>query len=239
MEQIKPINIINKNVNELKKICKEHNINGISKKNKQQLIDIIHQKEFILNSSQLFNIDIKIEPNKNNKTLDKVGLIDFYNTDLKHYENYKKLCVKHNCKTRLPCLSEIVSENLIKFCLIKNKINCVNSDNGGDLLVDNNLKYECKCFTSEGPISFGPTEKWDKIVFMDGRKWFQNEFKIILINLKNTDNIWYNIKMNKNETFKDQCEQKRRPRICWDALKIQIPNDYVNIIFEGKIEDLF
>jgi hypothetical protein len=107
---------------------------------------------------------------KVNKTLDEEGLIEFFNTDLKHYEIYKNLCIKYNCKSRMPGLSEIVSENLIKFCLVKNKINCNNNDTG-DLIVDNKFKYECKCFTSNGPISFGPTESWKKIVFLDAREW--------------------------------------------------------------------
>jgi len=118
------------------------------------------------------------------KLLNKVGLLEFFNADLKYYENYKNLCVKHNCKSRMPGLTEIVSENIIKFCLIKNNINCTNNSIG-DLIVDNKFKYECKCFTSNGPISFGPTESWEKIVFMDAREWYNNKFKIILVNLKN------------------------------------------------------
>ena len=51
-----------------------------------------------------------------NKKLDKEGLINFYQADLQHYETYKQLCIKYKCKTRLPGLSEVVSENLIKFC---------------------------------------------------------------------------------------------------------------------------
>jgi hypothetical protein len=173
-----------------------------------------------------------------NKTLNKEALLHFYNTDLKHYEDYKKLCTQYECKSRLPGLSEIVSENLIKFSLIKNNINCTNTING-DLLVNNKFKYECKCFTSNGPISFGPTESWEKIVFLDGREWYNNKFKIYLVNLKNTDNDWYNIKVNNNETINDQCLQKRRPRICWDKLKNQISSKYINIIFEGSINDIF
>ena len=173
-----------------------------------------------------------------NKTLDEEGLIEFFHTNLIHYENYKKLCIKHKCKSRLPGLTEIVSENLIKFCLLKNNIECINSNNG-DLLVDNKFKYECKCFTSNGPISFGPTENWEKIIFLDGREWYNDKFIIMIVDLKNTDTKWINIKVNKNETFKDQCIQKRRPRICWNTLKDQISNDNINIIFEGRMEDIF
>jgi len=131
------------------------------------------------------------------KFLNQNGLLEFFNTDLKHYENYKNLCLKYNCKSRMPGLTEIVSENMIKFCLIKNNIKCTNNSTG-DLIVDNKFKYECKCFTSNGPISFGPTENWEKIIFMDAREWYNNKFKIILVNLKNTDEDWYNIKINKN-----------------------------------------
>ena len=45
--------------------------------------------------------------------------------------------------------------------------------------------------------------------------------------------------MNKSETYKNQCAQKRRPRICWKTLEQQIPNEYINIVFEGKMEDIF
>ena len=62
---------------------------------------------------------------------------------------------------------------------------------------------------------------------------------VYLVNLKNTDNDWYNIKVNNNETINDQCLQKRRPRICWDKLKNQISSKYINIIFEGSINDIF
>ena len=174
----------------------------------------------------------------NKKNLDKDGVLEFYKTDLLYYETYKNLSKKYNCKPRNPSLSEIVSENIIKFCLNKNNILCTNSINSGDLIVDNKYKYECKCFTSIGPISFGPKEEWEKLILLDGREWFNNKFKIILVNLKNNDTIWLNIKMNKTETYKNQCDQKRRPRIGWITLEKQIPKEYINIIFEGKIEDI-
>jgi len=172
------------------------------------------------------------------KFLNKDGLLEFFNTDLMHYKNYKNLCLKHNCKSRMPGLTEIVSENMIKFCLIKNNIKCTNNSTG-DLIVDNKFKYECKCFTSNGPISFGPTENWEKIIFMDAREWYNNNFKIILVNLKNIDEDWYNIKINKNEKYIDQCNQKRRPRICWNSLEEQLSTQHTKIIFDGKIEDIF
>jgi hypothetical protein len=45
--------------------------------------------------------------------------------------------------------------------------------------------------------------------------------------------------MSKLETYKDQCKQKRRPRICWESLKEQIPKENINIIFEGNLKEIF
>ena len=171
------------------------------------------------------------------KTLTKEGLIEFYNSDLSYYKTKKELCKKYSCKGRLPGLSEIVSENIIKFCLLKNNVNC-NNGKVGDLVVNDEFKYECKCFTSDGPISFGPNEQWHSIILLDGREWFNNHFRIILINLKNSDSIWQNIKVNKTETFRDQCNQKRRPRINYDALDKQLDIKYKKVLFEGKLEDI-
>jgi hypothetical protein len=175
--------------------------------------------------------------NTNKKILDKDGLLEYFNCELEYYNNKIKLSKKYMCNTRLPGLSEVVSENIIKFCLINNNIMCKNA-NTGDLITNNQEKIECKCFTSSGPISFGPTEKWDKIVFLNAKQWFNNKFTIILIDLKNTVDVWENIKMNKKETFKDQTSKGRRPRITWDALDKQIESKYKSIIFEGSLDDI-
>ena len=94
-------------------------------------------------------------------------------------------------------------------------------------------------FTSNGPISFGPTEKWHKIIFFDARNWSDNLFKIYIVDLSNDNNIWQNIKINKKETFHEQCIQKRRPRISWDPLLKQIPTNNNTLIFNGKFSDIF
>ena len=56
--------------------------------------------------------------------------------------------------------------------------------------------------------------------------------------LSNKSDIWKNIKVNKNETFQDQCDQKRRPRIKFNNLINQISYKYIKIIFDGNIDDL-
>jgi hypothetical protein len=35
---------------------------------------------------------------------------------------------------------------------------------------------ECKCFTSDGPLSFTPSSNWDVIYFLDARDWLNDNF---------------------------------------------------------------
>ena len=86
------------------------------------------------------------------KILDKEGLTEFYNADVEHYNKYKELSIKYKCSPRKPGLSEIVSENIVKFILNKEYINCKNSKTG-DLQI-NNLKYEVKCFIIRKCLAF-------------------------------------------------------------------------------------
>ena len=170
------------------------------------------------------------------KELDKNGLIAFYKADLDYYRRITELSCEYKCKPRKPGMTEITSENMAKIVLNKLNIKCKNAKSG-DLHV-NNIKYEVKCFTSNGPISFGPTEKWSKIIFIDARHWTDNLFEIYLLELSNDNTKWQDVKMNKKESFKQQCDQKRRPRIGWEPLKKQI-KDQLTVVFQGKFEDIF
>jgi hypothetical protein len=62
-------------------------------------------------------------------------------------------------------------------------------------------------------------------------------FILYKVNLKKSSEEWNNIKVNKTQTFKDQCVQGRRPRITWKELHKQIEN-YSKIIFNGNILDI-
>mgnify|MGYP001158471112 CR=1 FL=1 len=58
--------------------------------------------------------------------------------------------------------------------------------------------------------SFGPKSVWDKLYFVDfyrGGEW-NGKFDIYLIE----NSFIYNHNVNKNQTFKEQQDQKRRPR---------------------------
>ena len=54
----------------------------------------------------------------------------------------------------------------------------------------------------------------------------------------NNANVDTQIQISKNETFVEQCNQKRRPRICWNSLYPQI-SDNCQKIFDGKFDEIF
>lgn len=159
-----------------------------------------------------------------------------YNLHKRYVECRKKATKNCNVKVRFPCIPEDISENIIKN-IIHNKLKDKSSSwdcKKGDLYSLKEGKQECKCFTSNGPISFTPTSEWDVLYFLDARKWLNDIFILYKVNLKKTSSEWKNIKVNKSETFQDHCDQKRRPRIGWEGLKGQLSGNYV-IVYAGGI----
>jgi len=131
-----------------------------------------------------------------------------------------------------------ISENIVKFCLYKKyKIMGCWDTNEGDLILLNN-KIEVKGFMSSGPSSFGPTETWDRIYFVDCKDTLNKNFKVFEIKLSNNNIKWKNIKLNKTQTFDEQCCEKRRPRLAFEEIQKQLGND-CKLIFYGNIKDLY
>ena len=159
----------------------------------------------------------------------------------KDYVKGRIQSIQQTCvKVRLPCIPEDISENIIKN-IIHNKLGDETSTwdcNKGDLFSKKEGKQECKCFTSDGPLSFTPTSEWDAIYFLDARKWLDDRFICYRILLKKNSEEWKNIKVNKTQTMDDQCKQGRRPRITWESLRVQI-DSHIDIIFEGNFADIF
>ena len=97
-------------------------------------------------------------------------------------------------------------------------------------------KLEFKCFTSNGPCSFGPKEKWDTIYFLDGLNYQKYKFKLYEIPLSNVSEEWKNLKVNKTETFADQALVGRRPRLKFDDIMSQLTNN-CQLIWEGDVRE--
>ncbi len=157
---------------------------------------------------------------------------ELLNIHIDYYKKIKELQKKSKINFRLPNFPESISENLVKEYIlqIENR-NCIKSLSGGDLQIinDKKLKVEVKCFTSTGPTSFGPTESWDEIYFIDAINFINKEFKIYKINLANNSNKFQKIKINANETYQDVCDKGKRPRIGFLQLKNDLIKNNENI----------
>lgn len=162
-------------------------------------------------------------------------------------KNYIELCKEYTLinenlnfkKIRRINFPESVSENIILNFLEKQNMNYkYNWDiKKGDLFNETLQKQiEVKCVASKGPISFGPNQLWDELYILDIRKIEWNFIPIKIFHFNSNDkNKFYNIKVNKNETIKDQCEQKRRPRINLSSL---INNENFSCIFDGNLNEI-
>jgi hypothetical protein len=220
-----------KTVKELKNLCKERNIKGYSNKSKPVLI------KYITN----YKCDKPIQHLIYNNDKYTIELLqEQYNLHKSYVIGRMNSTIKIGVVVRLPSIPEDISENIVKF-IIWNKIGDKTTTwdcKKGDLQSKKEGKQECKCFTSNGPISFTPTSEWDVIYFLDARQWLKNKFILYRSDLKRSSYEWSNIKVSNTQTFKAQCNQGRRPRITWNSLYPQI-NKQCEKIFEGSFDDIF
>ena len=72
---------------------------------------------------------------------------------------------------------------------------------------------------------FTPSSGWNVIYFLDATQWLDNKFKLYRLPLTYDSLIWQNIKINQKQTFGEQANAGRRPRIGWKSLYPQI-KDY-------------
>jgi hypothetical protein len=163
---------------------------------------------------------------------------EMYKLHYDYCKNIRDISNKYSIKVRNPIIPEHISENIVKMVLRKFlDMKTCTWNCKGDLSYNGN-KIECKTFTSNGPMSFGPNEKWEEIYFYDARNWFENKHIIYKLPIKNTDPIFQEIKVNKTETFSEQAKQGRRPRINFDEFEKLVTNK-LEKIFEGKFEEIF
>lgn len=148
---------------------------------------------------------------------------------------YKDKIKKH----RLPNFPEDISEHLVKFIIIQEeKEKCEYNKVSGDLYKpESKKKVEVKCFSSDGPSSFGPSECWDEIYFLDASRFMEDKFICYKVDLSNEHEDWKNIKVNKKQTYYEQCVEKRRPRFAFSQL-LDTRKQYITKVFEGGIKDL-
>lgn len=134
-------------------------------------------------------------------------------------------------------LPEVLSENIIRLIInFKGDNSCtwkkIKKTGSGDLHSKFDGHIEAKSFTSNGPISFGPNEKWDNLYFLDARGWLDDYYVLYKLNCSNTE--FKRIRVSKKNTYYDQISMNRRPRISWKKLKPQLCKGV-----HGKFERIF
>lgn len=219
------MDLMKQSVQTLRQICKEQGRKGFSNKSKEQLI-------------QLLNTPIVV-PEPSVDTYSPEVLREQYGLHKDYVIKRKESSARLGVVFRLPCIPEDISENIIKFIIHKNGDPTSRWNCAGDLLSDVEGKQECKCFTSDGPLSFTPSSEWNAIYFLDARAWMEDRFTLHKVTLKKTDDLWKNIKMSKTQSFADQCQQGRRPRITWDSLRPQVPIEHCTEVFNGTFDEIF
>jgi hypothetical protein len=137
---------------------------------------------------------------------------------LESYKAFHSSSILHK-KIRRPNFPEDISENIVKNFL---DFETTWKKETGDLYSEKIGKIEIKCFSSDGPISFGPKEEWEILYVLDAKNFKNNIFKIHQVDLSSKQ--FRNIQVSKSQTFGDQILQSRRPRICWQSLYAKIKN---------------
>lgn len=154
-----------------------------------------------------------------------------------HYRKYVESCM---IPCRNPNFPSEISELMVCSILWKTKkIKSIYETTSGDLMTYNNEIIEVKCFSSTGPISFGPNHNWKYLCLVDATKLNENYFEIYFIDLKKNSEQWSSIKINNTLTFKDYCDTGKRPRINPEQLFVALKeiNHEPEKIYSGNIEN--
>lgn len=167
------------------------------------------------------------------------GVIKQY---LKNYREQCKIIEGINCskrKVRRPNFPEVISEHIVYYYLVKNEPGEFAWDiQNGDLTreLDGNVhKIEVKCTSSDGPLSFGPTQHWDELFFVDASRFEKCSFTIYKVNCNKE--YFHGLKVNSEQTIGEQSDQMRRPRISFVKLRRQL-GTMCKCVFRGHIDEL-
>jgi hypothetical protein len=173
---------------------------------------------------------------KDSMSLNSVSkYIDGYNTLLRLRNELNPIL--NDKKIRTINYPSEITENIAKFAIAKKYKVMGNWD-----IKPGDLKVLCKQievkggFIENGPPTFGPTEKWDWIYFVDCDKTFDMIFKVYEVKKSNID--FHRLRVSQNQTFGDQCLQGKRPRLVFSSIKEQL-GDNIQLIFDGHISELY
>lgn len=142
-----------------------------------------------------------------------------------------------------------VSEHLVMWALNELKLydapvvwNKLLPDLPGDLSSGKKM-LEVKAY-NRGPTTYGPTEKWDEIWFLNTSNFIIDTYELHRIKLSNESHEWSNVVFGKKkeETYREKCDRGLRPRQCFaDTLK-QIDPQHVETYrfrYDSKNDNIF
>lgn len=159
-------------------------------------------------------------------------LVRLFNNYLEHRSIISELKTsKFKHTVRYPNFPELISETLCMNILNTIIGGVTNKTISGDLCYGDK-KIEVKALSSDGPMSFGPNEKWDELYVMDVREI--RSFVLYQCPFSSSSTEFGNVLVNKRETYKDHCSQGRRPRITFNCLYPQIK---MTKVAEGLVID--
>jgi DNA (cytosine-5)-methyltransferase 1 len=115
----------------------------------------------------------------------------------------------------------------------------------GDLVSDTEGVIQVKCFTSNGPTSFGARTYWDVLYFLDAREWMEDDrFRLYRIGVGSRDDRWLDLRFTESKTFGQMIRREDdddgipvRPRCSFERLQSQL-GDLCEMIFHGTIHDI-
>lgn len=168
------------------------------------------KRELIIeNKSYFVNVDIMEETDKDN-------LIKIY----KLWNQLSKMLSDYGCRRiNFPELSELIFCALYK-CWRTNNTKGLGEHSSFDCYNPKTHKrIQIKAASAKGELtSFGPDSIWDEIYFMDfyNNGNYDGTFEVYL--LPNDEIYNHQMNKNKNETFRDQQKQGRRPRFSLRSL---------------------
>ena len=161
-----------------------------------------------------------------------------------YIQNFEKIKEINKRLSKKKCRNENfpshISENICKLAIAKKYrvMPCWDTQHG-DLIVLNK-QLEVKGFMSDGPASFGPTENWDYIYFVDAKDFMNKKFKVFEIRLSNKHPIWRSVQLNKKETYGMIADANKRGQLRGCFYKVFKPQleSYCKLIFDGYLDDL-
>ena len=162
--------------------------------------------------------------------------ISSISTILQAYRQYASIIEEHGW--RRPNIPEGLSESLACHILSTYYSSPFLKGNTGDLVDSTGLKYEVKCFSSAGPTSFGPTEEWYSLVFVDLTKYKEGMVSVHEFPYSNHSSEMRNLPVNRKETFEMQAKNGRRPRITFSEFEKYIAKHSYTLrtLYSGPID---